>query len=87
MFQNSVQKYFQSLLVIYFQTKQKKHKDTFLNQQNSVWMKQLSLVEAKPELNLQQKQVMQGTYHAHCSFEVFGLDRLDFVSKPSFQGT
>ena len=31
-FQNSVQKYFQSLLVIYFQTK-KKHKDTFLNQQ------------------------------------------------------
>ena len=85
MFQNSVQKYFQSLLVIYFQTK-KKHKDTFLNQQ-SVWMKQLSLVEAKPELNLQQKQVMQGTYHAHCSLRFFGLDRLNFVSKPSFQGT
>ena len=53
----------------------------------SVWMKQLSLVEAKPELNLQQKQVMQGTYHAHCSLRFFGLDRLDFVSKPSFQGT
>ena len=50
-------------------------------------MKQLSLVEAKPELNLQQKQVMQGTYHAHCSLSFFGLDRLDFVSKPSFQGT
>ena len=50
-------------------------------------MKQLSLVEAKPELNLQQKQVMQGTYHAHCSLRCFGLDRLDFVSKPSFQGT
>ena len=54
---------------------------------NSVWMKQLSLVEAKPEVNLQQKQVMQGTYHAHCSLRLFGLDRLDFVSKPSFQGT
>ena len=87
MFQNSVQKYFQSLLVIYFQTKQKKHKDTFLNQQIVCGMKQLSLVEAKPELNLQQKQVMQGTYHAHCSLSFFGLDRLDFVSKPSFQGT
>ena len=50
-------------------------------------MKQLSLVEAKLELNLQQKQVMQGTYHAHCSLRFFGLDRLHFVSKPSFQGT
>ena len=50
-------------------------------------MKQLSLVEAKPELNLQQKQVMQGTYHVHCSLRFFGLDRLHFVSKPSFQGT
>ena len=47
-------------------------------------MKQLSLVEAKPELNLQQKQVMQGTYHAHCGLRVLGLDRLHFVSKPSF---
>ena len=70
MFQNSVQKYFQSLLVIYFQTK-KKHKDTFLKPTNSVWKKQLSLVEAKPEVNLPQKQVMQGTYHAHCSLRLF----------------
>ena len=86
MFQNSVQKYFQSLLVIYFQTK-KKAQRYVSKPTNSVWMKQLSLVEAKPELNLQQKQVMQGTYHAHCSLRFFGLDRLDFVSKPSFQGT
>ena len=87
MFQNSVQKYFQSLLVIYFQTKKKKAQRYVSKPKNSVWMKQLSLVEAKPELNLQQKQVMQGTYHAHCSLRFFGLDRLDFVSKPSFQGT
>ena len=86
MFQNSVQKYFQSLLIIYFQTKKKK-KRYISKPTNSVWMKQLSLVEAKPELNLQQKQVMQGTYHAHCSLRFFGLDRLRFVSKPSFQGT
>ena len=86
MFQNSVQKYFQSLLVIYFQTK-KKAQRYVSKPTNSVWMKQLSLVEAKPELNLQQKQVMQGTYHAHCSLSFFKLDRLRFVSKPSFQGT
>ena len=51
-FQNSVQKYFQSLLVIYFQTK-KKAQRYVSKPTNSVWKKQLSLVEAKPELNLQ----------------------------------
>ena len=85
MFQNSVQKYFQSLLVIYFQTKIKAQR--YVSKPTNSVVKQLSLVEAKPELNLQQKQVMQGTYHAHCSLRFFGLDRLHFVSKPSFQGT
>ena len=58
MFQNSVQKYFQSLLVIYFSNETKKAQKDVSKPTNSVWMKQLSLVEAKPELNLQQKQVM-----------------------------
>ena len=48
-------------------------------------MKQLSLVEAKPELNLQQKQVMQGTYHAHCSLRFFGLDRLHLFLNQVFK--
>ena len=77
MFQNSVLKYFQSLLVYLF-SNEKKAQRYVSKPTNSVWMKQLSLVEAKPELNLQQKAGYARYIPRPLQFEVFWIRPFTF---------